>query len=375
MAQKFTRFLGSNNIDNAARVCHAPSTATLKKAIGVAATTCSYTDVINSDLVVLFGANVANAQPVFMKYLYLARKRGAKVAVVNPLREPGLDRYWVPSNIESAMFGTHMTDEFFAVHTGGDLAFVNGVLKVMLAEGTVDRAFVREHTEGFDELVEELERESFADLERQSGTTRADMERFARMYGDAPSAVIVWSMGITQHEHGADNVAAIVNLGLARGNVGRPGAGLMPIRGHSGVQGGSEMGAYATAFPGGVEIGPATAATLAEEYGFPVGDRPGITAEEMVEAGGRGELDVIYSSGGNFLDVLPDPAAVEEAISRVPLRVHQDIVVSSQMLVDPGEVVVLLPAATRYEQRDGGTETTTERRIAFSPEIPGPRRR
>ena len=117
----------------------------------------------------LFGANVANAQPVFMKYLFLARKRGAKVAVVNPMREPGLERYWVPSNVESAMFGTKMTDEFFGVHTGGDVAFVNGVLKVLLAEGGIDRAFVREHTEGFDELLEELERESFADLERQSG--------------------------------------------------------------------------------------------------------------------------------------------------------------------------------------------------------------
>jgi molybdopterin-dependent oxidoreductase alpha subunit len=373
VAQKFTRFVGTNNIDNAARVCHAPSTTTLKRTIGVAATTCSYTDVINSDLVVLFGANVANGQPVFMKYLYLARKRGARVAVVNPLREPGLDRYWVPSNVESAMFGTQMTDEFFAVSTGGDLAFLNGVLKVMLAEGTVDRAFVRDHTEGFDALLEELERESFADLERQSGTSRADMERFARMYGRANAAVLVWSMGITQHERGADNVAAIVNLALVRGNVGRPGAGLMPIRGHSGVQGGAEMGAYATAFPGGVDVTAASAAKLAEQYGFPIGDRPGITAEEMVEAGGRGDLDVLYSSGGNFLEVLPDPALVEDALARVPLRVHQDIVVSSQMLVDPGEVVVLLPAATRYEQRDGGTETTTERRIAFSPEIPGPR--
>jgi molybdopterin-dependent oxidoreductase alpha subunit len=373
VAQKFTRFVGTNNIDNAARVCHAPSTTTLKRTIGVAATTCSYTDVINSDLIVLFGANVANGQPVFMKYLYLARKRGAKVAVVNPLREPGLDRYWVPSNVESAMFGTHMTDEFFAVSTGGDLAFLNGVLKVMLADGTVDRDFVRDHTEGFDAVVDELERESFADLERQSGTTRADMERFARMYGDARAAVLVWSMGITQHERGADNVAAVVNLALARGNVGRPGAGLMPIRGHSGVQGGAEMGAYATAFPGGVEVNEASAARLSEQYGFPIGDQPGITAEEMVEAGGRGDLDVLYSSGGNFLEVLPDPELVEAMLARVPLRVHQDIVVSSQMLVDPGEVVVLLPAATRYEQRDGGTETTTERRIAFSPEIPGPR--
>src|SRR5439155_12931669 len=103
------------------------------------------------------------------------------------------------------------------------------------------------------------------------------------------------------------------------------------------------------------------------------GDRPGLTAEEMLEAADRGELDVLYSSGGNFLEVLPDPARVRRALGRVPLRVHQDIVLSSQMLVDPGDTVVLLPAATRYEQRGGGTQTTTERRIVFSPEIPGSR--
>src|SRR3954469_19729314 len=122
-AQKAARAIGTNNIDNAARVCHAPSTTALKRAIGVAATTCSYTDVIDSDLIVLFGSNVANGQPVFMKYLYYARKRGAKVIVVNPVRESGLERYWVPSNAESAVFGTKMADEFFGVHTGGDVAF------------------------------------------------------------------------------------------------------------------------------------------------------------------------------------------------------------------------------------------------------------
>jgi molybdopterin-dependent oxidoreductase alpha subunit len=371
VAQKAMRFLGSNNVDNAARVCHAPSTTTLKRTLGVTATTCSYTDVIGSDLVVLFGANVANAQPVFMKYLYLARKRGAKVAVVNPLREPGLDRYWVPSNVESAMFGTQMTDEFFAVHTGGDVAFVNGVLKVLLEQGAADRGFVGASTEGFDELVAELDRESFDDLERLSGATRADMERFARMYADAGSAVLIWSMGITQHERGSENVSAIVNLALVRGNVGRRNAGLMPIRGHSGVQGGAEMGAYATAFPGAVSIDADSAAALSEQYGFPVGSRPGLTAEEMIEAAARDGLDVLWSSGGNFLDVLPDPEAVAQALHRVPLRVHQDIVVSSQMLEDPSDTVLLLPAATRYEQRGGGTETTTERRVAFSPEIPG----
>jgi molybdopterin-dependent oxidoreductase alpha subunit len=373
VAQKAARAIGTNNVDNAARVCHAPSTTALKETIGVAATTCSYRDVIESDLIVLFGSDVANAQPVFMKYLYLAKKRGAKIAVVNPLREPGLDRYWVPSSAESAMFGTKMADEFFPVHTGGDIGFVNGVLKQLLASGGIDRKFVTDHTTGFSALLEELEDESLDDLERASGSTAADMARFARMYASARSAVLVWSMGITQHEHGVENVQAIVNLGLARGNVGRPGAGLMPIRGHSGVQGGAEMGCYSTALPGGVAINDASAAALSEDWGFDVPARPGLTAAEMVEAARVGALDVLWSSGGNFLDVLPAPDVTREALARTPMRIHQDILVTHQMFVEPGEIVVLLPAATRYEQVGGGTSTTTERRVAFSPEIPGPR--
>jgi molybdopterin-dependent oxidoreductase alpha subunit len=372
-AQKAARFIGTNNVDNAARVCHAPSTSALKDAIGVAATTCSYRDVIESDLIVLFGSDVANAQPVFMKYLYLAKQRGARVAVVNPLREPGLERYWVPSNVESALFGTKVADEFFAIHTGGDVAFVNGVLKELLAVGGIDRRFVNEHTVGFDALLGELEDESFDVLEQGSGATRDDMARFARMYASARSAVLVWSMGVTQHVSGVDNVRAIVNLGLARGNVGRPGAGLMPIRGHSGVQGGAEMGCYATTFPGGGPITREAAAELGTQWGFDVPASPGLTAAAMVDAARHGDLDVLWSSGGNFLDVLPAPDVTRTALSRAALRVHQDIVLTHQMLVDPGEVVVLLPAATRYEQEGGGTSTTTERRVAFSPEIPGPR--
>jgi molybdopterin-dependent oxidoreductase alpha subunit len=373
VAQKAARFLGTNNVDNAARVCHAPSTAALKDSIGVSATTCSYRDVIESDLIVLFGADVANAQPVFMKYLFLAKQRGAKVAVVNPLREPGLEKYWVPSNVESAVFGTRIADEFFTIHTGGDVPFIQGVLKHLLELDGLDRAFIDEHTAGCHELLASLEHASFADLEAASGATSDDMARFARLYAGAAAAVLVWSMGVTQHVNGVDNVHAIVNLGLVRGNVGRPGAGLMPIRGHSGVQGGAEMGCYATTFPGGAPVTPATAAHLGAQWGFDVPATPGLNAAEMVDAARRGELDVLWASGGNFLDVLPAPDLTRAALARTPMRVHQDICLSHQMLVEPGDIVVLLPAATRYEQEGGGTSTTTERRVAFSPEVPGPR--
>jgi molybdopterin-dependent oxidoreductase alpha subunit len=369
VAAKAARALGMANIDSAARVCHAPSTVGLKQTVGVAATTCSFQDVIEAPLVVLWGANPANNQPVFMKYLYLARRRGCRVVVVNPYLEPGLDRYWVPSNVESALFGTKMCDLHVPVRPGGDVALAGAALALLIERGGVDTAFVADHTSGFGEVAAALAGTDLDGLCRSAGVDRATVAAFVDELVRAGGAIHVWSMGITQHRAAADSVRGIVNLALALGSVGRDGVGLMPIRGHSGVQGGAEMGAYATALPGGLPVDEAGAAQLAAAWGFPVPAAPGLTAPEMVEAAGRGELDVLWMSGGNFLDVMPDPPAVEAALGRVPLRVHQDVVVTRQMLVE-GDDVVLLPVSTRYEQEGGGTETTTERRIIFSPELP-----
>jgi len=159
-------------------------------------------------------------------------------------------------------------------------------------------------------------------------------------------------MGITQHVCGADNVRMILNVALAGGFLGRDKCGVMPIRGHSSVQGGAEMGAYATAFPGGLAVNPTNAAALAAHYGFPVPDWPGLVATEMVEASHRGEIDVFYQIGGNFLRTLPDSRHVTEALARVPLRVHQDIMITDQMLLDPREEVILLPATGRWRHGD-----------------------
>lgn len=369
VAGKAARALGIASVDSAARVCHAPSTVGLKSTIGVAASTCSLRDVIESDLIVIWGSNPANNQPVFMKYLFLARQRGARIVVINPYLEPGLERYWVPSNVESALFGTTFCDVHVPVRPGGDVALANAALKRLMARGDIDDSFIAAHTEGWDELVASLDAQPMDSLLEQAGVSATVLEAFVEEYAAADAAVLLWSMGITQHRDAVDGVRAIVNLGLARGNVGRDGAGLMPLRGHSGVQGGAEMGAYATALPGGIEVNTPNAAALAAKWGFAVPEAPGLTAPEMLEACERDELDVLWVSGGNFLDVLPDPPRVESAMARVPLRVHMDIVVSSQMLVD-GDDVILLPMRTRYEQEGGGTETTTERRIVFSPEIP-----
>jgi predicted molibdopterin-dependent oxidoreductase YjgC len=196
------------------------------------------------------------------------------------------------------------------------------------------------------------------------------MEEFAALIGRARTGVFVWSMGITQHPWGGDAVQSILNLGLLKGFVGRDKCGLMPIRGHSGVQGGAEMGAYATALPGGLPVNAANSGKLSAQYGFDVPEAPGLSTPEMIEAAHRGEMDLLYAVGGNFLRALPDPDYIREALSRVPLRVHQDIIVTDQMLIDAAEETILLPAQTRYEQEGGGTETTTERRIAFSPQLP-----
>ncbi|NES82240.1 MAG: FdhF/YdeP family oxidoreductase [Moorea sp. SIO2B7] len=372
-AQKAVRAIGTNNVDNAARICHSPSTGALKTTIGAAATTCSYKDWIGTDLLVFIGSNVANNQPVTVKYLHWAKKAGTKIVVINTYREPGMERYWVPSIPESALFGTKFAEDFFLINVGGDIPFLNATLKYIIENKWVDQHFIDNYSSNFEELKAALDKQSYSELEVLSGASREEMYAFAKMVGEAEKAVFVWSMGITQHECGFDNVRAIINLALTKGFVGREGCGLMPIRGHSGVQGGAEMGCYSTVLPGGRKITSENAAEISNFWEFEVPISKGLIASEMIDAAAENNLDVLFSVGGNFLGVLPDPDYVKSALLNIPLRVHSDIVISQQMLLDPGETVVLLPAMTRYEIPGGVTETTTERRVIFSPEIPGKR--
>ncbi|MCO5222999.1 MAG: FdhF/YdeP family oxidoreductase [Thermomicrobiales bacterium] len=372
-AQKAVRAMGTNSIDNAARICHAPSSVALKDTLGVGATTCGYGDWIGTDLLVFIGSNPANNQPVTTKYLHYAKKAGTKVVLVNTYREPGMERYWVPSIPESALFGTKIADDTVLITQGGDIAFLSGALKHIFERDLVDHDFIATHTTGFDALKASIEAMSWSTLEEGSGVSEAEMRAFGQLVGTAKTAVFVWSMGITQHTNGEANVRAIVDLALTRGFVGRDMCGLMPIRGHSGIQGGAEMGAYSTAFPGNIKITPESAAALSEQWGFTVPDRPGMITSEMIDAADQGELDVLFAAGSNFLEVLPDPAYIDQALGKIPLRVHQDIVLTSQMFIDPADTVILLPAATRYETPGGVTQRSTERRVMFSPEIEGRR--
>jgi predicted molibdopterin-dependent oxidoreductase YjgC len=199
------------------------------------------------------------------------------------------------------------------------------------------------------------------------------MRRLAALYAQTTRAVFIYSMGLTQYEFGVDNVRMVVNLALARGMIGRPGTGVMPIRGHSGVQGSAECGADPEKLPGAVGLEVEHVSRFETAWRHQIPHEKGLRAAELLDRAGEQGLDVLYLIGGNHLETMPDRKHARQALSRVKLRVHQDIVLNTSTLLEAEEAVLVLPAQTRYEQRSGGTSTSTERRIRFTPEIPGPR--
>lgn len=383
-AAKAARWIGTNNIDNASRICHSPSKTALKRSIGVGASTCSYKDWIGTDVLVFWGSVAANNQPVSTKYMYAAKRKGTRIIVINPYREPAMDGYWIPSIPESALFGTKLADDFYQVNIGGDIAFMHGIMKCWFGMererrgSAIDHAFVAAHTTGFNELREQVESLEWPELERSSGMSRSRMEELARLLAAARSGVFVWSMGLTQHRFGTDNISQVANLALLRGFLGQEHCGLMPIRGHSGVQGSGEMGADPFSLPGGEFGSEEDRARIEKLWGFRLpewqGDIVGVSLQNaLLPDGHERKLRLFYTSGGNFLETMPDPEHVGRCLEAVELRVHQDIILNTSILADAAEEVIVLPAMTRYEQPGGGTSTSTERMVYYSPEIAGPR--
>lgn len=371
--QKLARIAGTPHVDSCARLCHAASGVGLKQTIGYGAPTISLTDLASTELIFVIGSNLPNNQPVSTKYLRVARKRGGKIVVLNPFKEPALERYWIPSVASSALFGSKLMDEYYAVRPGGDIALLYGMLKALDALNGFDEAFIAEHTVGFDELRAELRAQSWADLTTISGVSQAEMEHLAALYKRAKSCVIVYSMGLTQYTFGVENVKMVVNLALARGMIGKENCGILPIRGHSGVQGAAECGADADKLPGSLDINDENCERLERYYNHPIPRRHGLRAAHLLDQAVSDGLDLLYLVGGNHLENMPDRKNAQRGLENVKLRVHQDIVLNSSTLLPAAGAVLVLPAQTRYEQKSGGTSTSTERRIRFTPEIPGPR--
>lgn len=371
--QKLARIAGTPHIDACARLCHAASTSGLKQTIGYGAPTCSLSDWVGTDLLLVIGSDLPNNQPVSTKYMAAARAKGARIVVVNPFREPSMERYWIPSKPWSALFGSKLMDDFFPVAPGGDIAFLSGVLKALDEIGGWDEKFVAEHVKGAPELRAHLAKLDWREIVEVSGIAEKEIRRLAAMYAKAKTAVIVYSMGLTQYTFGVENVTMVVNLALARGMIGRPNCGVVPIRGHSGVQGTAECGADADKLPGAVDINDANCERFEKAWGHAIPRRKGLKAAHLLDHSAEHGLDLLYLVGGNNLETMPDRKNAKRGLERVKLRVHQDIVLNTSTLLDAEDAVVVLPAQTRYEQRSGGTSTSTERRIRFTPEIRGPR--
>ncbi|MBE4909993.1 FdhF/YdeP family oxidoreductase [Bacillus luteolus] len=382
-AAKVARFLGTNHIDNASRICHSPSKTALKRSLGIGASSCNYKDWIGTDVLVFWGSVAANNQPVSTKYMYAAKKAGTKIIMINPYAEPSMEKYWIPSIPESALFGTKLVDDTYQVNIGGDIAFMNGVMKHWfdMEEETrgsaIDHAFVNKHTKGFMDLKYHIRKQKWAEIEKSSGLTKDRIIEFAKLLANSKSGVFIWSMGLTQHRFGTDNISQVANLAMLRGFIGREKCGVMPIRGHSGVQGAGEMGADPFVLPGS-DFDEENSKRMEEIWGFRVprwqGDPIGNTIENMIlDPNHPSKIKVFFTSGGNFVETMPNPDFIKEALESVELRVHQDIILNTSTLLDAKEEVIILPAMTRYEQSGGGTSTSTERMVYFSPEIKGPR--
>jgi molybdopterin-dependent oxidoreductase alpha subunit len=381
VAGKVARFLGANNIDNASRICHSPSKTALKRSIGVGASTVNYLDWIGTDVLLFWGSVASNSSPVSTKYMLEAKKKGTKIIVVNPYREPSMEQYWIPSNPESALFGTKIADDFYQVNIGGDIAFMHGIMKhwfdmEKIQQGSaINHEFVANHVNGYDELKAKVQEQTWEHIVESSGVSKERIIELAEILAKAKNAVFAWALGLTMHSFATDNISQVANLALLRGFLGRKHAGLMPFRGHSSVQGSGEMGADPFVLPGGDFYGE-NIERIEKVWGFELprwqGDIVGVTLENiLLSEDHERKVKLYYLSGGNFLETMPDPDFVEKALSELEIRVHQDIILNTSTLVDAKEAVIVLPAKTRYEQEGGGTSTSTERMVYFSPEIEG----
>lgn len=353
LLQWLARVYGTNNVNNCSYYCHQASGVGLGASIGSGTATVTLDDVEHADLVLLIGANPASNHPRLITQLARIRARGGTVVVVNPLRETGLERFNIPSRPSSLLFGSQISDHYLMPRIGGDIALLKGLLKVVVAEGAIDREFIERHTSGFDDLLSNLERESLDELAANAGVPLESIETVGRLYARSRNTVFMWAMGITHHEHGTDNVAAIANLALARGMVGRPHAGLMPIRGHSNVQGIGSVGFAPELKSGFIEA-------MQRMYGLVVPEWKGMDSIGSVHAARREEVDVALFMGGNFFAANPDLAYAREALSRIGLSVHINTKLNQghvcvRPLRDDGEAIIL-PTVVRDEELEATTQ-------------------
>ena len=352
--QKLARAFGTNNVTVSSGPRRGSAVASLRMTLGYGASTCSLSDLIGTDLIVIFGSG--RTLPLLNRYLRRADKAGARIFSMSASSERA------PASSGASTSGS------FQIRLGGASAFINGVLKFLILTERIDLPFIENRTVGFPELAAGLSNRGWDSLEHRSGSVREEMQSFAEAYSRARTAVFLWAEDFDGGSH-AEGVKSVVNLALARGMVGKAKCGVMTIHAHSGDQGADECGVAPDIFPGGFAVREDTARRFSNLWHHPVSSQPGLDIPAMTATAHEGRIKFLYCLGDNGLDSSPHSEFMEAALSRVPLRVHQDIALNSSMLVEAGETIVLLPAETRYEQRTGGVSTNSERRIRFTPEL------
>jgi molybdopterin-dependent oxidoreductase alpha subunit len=346
--QLFARQFGTNNLPDCSNMCHESSGVALSETIGVGKGTVTLDDFERADAIIVIGQNPGTNHPRMLTALQKAKRRGAKIITANPLREAGLLRFKHPQELSGVIGqGTELTDEFLQVRINGDVALLKGLMKELIEEErrrpgeVLDHGFIREKAANFEEFYEALEAASWDEIVEGSGLSREQISRAARILIESKATICCLAMGLTQHKNAVSTIQEIVNLLLLQGNVGRAGAGVCPVRGHSNVQGDRTVGITERPKESFLDA-------LKREFNFEPPRHHGYNTVEAIRAMHDGRAKVFFALGGNFLSATPDTEFTAEALRRCRLTVQVSTKLNRSHLV-AGEQALILPCLGRTE--------------------------
>ena len=355
--QLFVRQFGTNNLPDCSNMCHESSGSALSETVGVGKGTVTLEDFEEAQAIFVIGQNPGTNHPRMLTSLERAKRRGCKLVHINPLPEVGMTRFKHPQDVLGLLgSGTILADLFLQVRINGDVALLKGIMKAVLAhENALDRDFIAQYTTGFDEFVSALETVSWKEIVEQSGVERERIEQAAQIFVDSERTIFCWAMGLTQHRNAVANIQEIVNLMLLRGQVGKPGAGLCPVRGHSNVQGDRTVGIWERPTEAFLD-------KLAETFDFEPPRNHGFDTVRAIHAMHEGQGKVFFALGGNFLSATPDTDFTAAALRRCRLTAHVSTKLNRSHLIT-GDRALILPCLGRTEvdlQASGLQFVTTE---------------
>lgn len=350
LLQLFARLYGSNNINNSAYYCHQASGVGISSAIGTGTATLVLEDLIKTDLIFVIGANPASNHPRFMRQLMECRKRGGQVIVINPAKEKGLVKFAIPSDIKSmATGGSMIASEYIQLQIGGDIALLKGIAKAVIEKGKHDIQFLKDHTNGKDEYITDIQETNWDTIVSNSGISKNKIEQIAEIYGNSKNVVFSWTLGITQHMHGVENVESIVNLALLRGMIGKRHAGLLPLRGHSNVQGIGSVGVTPS-------LKEKVFKKIEEVLNVKLPTTPGMDTMSSMKASHKGEIDVAFLLGGNLFCSNPDTKFAEKALNNIPFKLFVNTTLNQGHFNGVDKEVLILPVTARDEEKQRTTQ-------------------